>query len=178
MNFPRAFVVLLIAAVFLSTGCGKKEEAATGLQVEVKQMEPIRFCYIDNVGPYDQLGDKFAEIGAMMAQHQLGGHLVALFFDDPEVVTADQLRSQIGTQVPADFKIPEGYKVKEIAAGSFATAAFQGPYEQIANEYKKVFRWISQNDYQIAGPLMEVYLKGGPGVPPEEYLTEVRVRVM
>lgn len=178
MNFPRAFVVLLIAAVFLSTGCGKKEEAATGMDVGVKQMEPIRFCYIDNVGPYDQIGAKFAQIGAMMAEHQVSGHVLALFFDDPQVVSAEQLRSQIGTQVPDDFKIPEGYKVKEIAAGSFATATFQGPYEQIADDYRKIFRWINQNDYQIAGPLMEVYLKGGPGVPPEEYLTEVRIRVM
>jgi len=49
----------------------------------------------------------------------------------------------------------------------------KGPYEKIVQEYKKIFVWAGKNDYQIAGPLMEIYLKGGPEVPPEEYLTEV-----
>jgi AraC family transcriptional regulator len=177
MNFSRTFVVLLIAAVFLSTGCGKKKEAATGLDIEVKQVEPIRFCYIDNVGPYDQIGDKFAQIGAMMAQHQVSGHVIGLFFDDPARVAPEECRSQLGIQVPEEFAAPEGYQIKEIPGGSFATVTMTGPYERIAKEYKSIFAWIGKHNYQIAGPFMEIYLKGGPDVPPQEYLTEVRVMV-
>ena len=54
----------------------------------------------------------------------------------------------------------------------------KGPYEEIAEDYKKIFIWANKNDYRITGPLMEIYLKGGPEVPPEEYLTEVRLPIM
>jgi len=173
MNFSKWPVVLLIGVLFLLTGCGKKEEAVTGLDIKVKETPPISFCYVENVGPYDAIGARFAEIADLAEAHQLRGNVIGVFFSDPEKVPAEELRCELGIEVPAEFEAPEGFKLREIPARTVACSIMKGPYEKIVQEYKKIFVWAGKNDYQIAGPLMEIYLKGGPEVPPEEYLTEV-----
>ena len=124
------------------------------------------------------VGERFTEIGAMAAEHQLSGNIIGVFFSDPEKVPAEQLRCELGIQVPPEFEAPEGFKVREIQARTVAYTVLKGPYEEIAEDYKKIFIWVDKNDYRIAGPLMEIYLKGGPEVPADEYLTEVRLPIM
>jgi effector-binding domain-containing protein len=179
MNFSRLFAVFLVGGLLLTIGCGrKKETGAVGLDINVKETPSIRFVYLENVGPYDAIGERCAEIGAMAAKQQLSGNIIGVFFSDPEKVPAEELRCELGMEVPAEFQAPEGFKEREIQARTVAYTVLKGPYEQIAKEYKKMFLWIKRNDYRVAGPVTEVYLKGGPGVPPEECLTEVRIPVM
>lgn len=179
MNSFRLLAVLSIALLFLTIGCGSKKEAGTvGLDINVKETSSIRFAYLENVGPYDAIGERFTEIGAMAAQQQLSGNIIGVFFSDPEKVPAEQLRCELGIQVPPEFEAPEGFKVREIQARTVACTVLKGPYEEIAEDYKKILIWVGKNDYRIAGPLMEIYLKGGPEVPPEECLTEIRIPIM
>lgn len=124
------------------------------------------------------VGERFTEIGAMAAQQQLSGNIIGVFFSDPEKVPAEQLRCELGIQVPPEFEAPEGFKVREIQVQTVAYTVLKGPYEEIAEDYRKMFLWMKKNGYRVAGPALEIYLKGGPEVPPEECLTEIRIPVM
>jgi len=179
MNSFRLLAVLSIGLLLLTISCGGKKETGTvGLDINVKETSSIRFAYLENVGPYDAIGERFTEIGAMAAQQQLSGNIIGVFFSDPEKVPAEQLRCELGIQVPPEFEAPEGFKVREIQARTVAYTVLKGPYEEISEDYKKILIWVNKNDYRIAGPLMEIYLKGGPEVPAGEYLTEVRLPIM
>ncbi|MFQ5869879.1 MAG: GyrI-like domain-containing protein [Candidatus Zixiibacteriota bacterium] len=179
MNISKLFAIFLVAVLLLTISCGGKKETGTvGLDINVKETSSIRFAYLENVGPYDAIGERFTEIGAMAAQQQLSGNVIGVFFSDPEKVPAEQLRCELGIQVPPEFEAPEGFKVREIQARTVAYTVLKGPYEEIAEDYKKIFIWVDKNDYRIEGPALEIYLKGGPEGPPQEYLTEVRIPVM
>ena len=179
MNSFRLLAVLSIGLLLLTISCGGKKETGTvGLDINVKETSSIRFAYLENVGPYDAIGERFTEIGAMAAQQQLSGNIIGVFFSDPEKVPAEQLRCELGIQVPPEFEAPEGFKVRQIPGRTVAYTVLKGPYEEISEDYKKILIWVNKNDYRTAGPLMEISLKGGPEVPADEYLTEVRLPIM
>jgi len=179
MNSFRLLAVLSIALLFLTIGCGGKKETGTvGLDINVKETSSIRFAYLENVGPYDAIGERFTEIGAMAAEHQLSGKFMGVFFDDPDKVQAEQLRCQLGIEIPSDFEVPETYNVREIPGRTVACAVVKGPYEETAEDYRKMFLWMKKNGYRVAGPALEIYIVGGLEVPPEECLTEIRIPVM
>ena len=179
MNFSRLFAIFLVAALLLTISCGGKKETGTvGLDINVKETSAIRFAYLENVGPYDQAGQKFTEIGDMAAKHQLSGKFMGVFFDDPDKVPAEELRCQLGIEVPSDFEVPETYEVREIPGRTVACAVVKGPYEETAEDYRKMFMWLKKNGYRVAGPALEIYIVGGPEVAPEQCLTEIRIPVI
>ena len=92
----------------------------------------------------------------------------------------DKLESKrliIRPLVPEDFEAEPPFKVKELPPQKVVFAVLKGPYDQIAEEYDRIMAWIQENGYEIVGPVTEIYLKGGQGVPESEFLTEVQFRI-
>ena len=122
MNISKLFAIFLVAVLLLTISCrGKKEAGTVGLDINVKETSSIRFAYLQNVGPYDAIGERFTEIGAMAAQQQLSGDIIGVFFSDPEKVPAEELRCELGIQVPPEFEAPEGFKVRRFSPGPLLT---------------------------------------------------------
>ena len=59
-----------------------------------------------------------------------------------------------------------------------ATVVLRGDFRRIVRRYPEIFEWIAENGYEVAGPLIEVYLVT-PDVEssPAGYRTEVHVPV-
>jgi len=167
--FLSFFFVLLIT-------CAEKEEkkAEPQLEIKVKTTEKVRFLYLENMGSYAQLGPVFGQVMQYSMGKGISGMLMGIFYDDPASVPEESLRCEIGIPVPEDFEPDSPFKVKEIPSQQVAYAVLKGPYDQIAQEYGKIMAWAEEQGYVIVGPVVEVYLKGGEGVPESEYLTEVR----
>lgn len=63
----------------------------------------------------------------------------------------------------------------EIAGGLHAYSTLAGPYDSDAFTaiYAGIMQWIEENGYHVASSPFDVYVKGGPEVDPQDYLTEV-----
>jgi AraC family transcriptional regulator len=123
------------------------------------------------------MGDVFAQLGQYSAGTNFTGEVVGIYYDDPASVPADELRSQVGIVVPEGTVADSGYQVQEIPGQKVVYAILKGPYPEIAKEYPYMIRWIVEQGYHVAGPVMELYLEAGPDVPPEQLVTEVRIPI-
>jgi AraC family transcriptional regulator len=158
-------------------GCEKEMEQEKSYQIMIKTTEKMTIVYLEHMGPYDQMGELFAQLGKYGAQKQLAGQILGIYYDDPQVVPPTSLRSELGMIVTEGFEPDSGYKVKELPGQKVAYAVLKGPYAEIANEYPYIYKWIEEKGYKPAGPLREIYLKAGPDVPSDQLLTEVQIPI-
>lgn len=70
-----------------------------------------------------------------------------------------------------------GVVIKKIEPATVAFIACKGPYSQMAEVFPKLFWWIQDKGYFIAGPPSGVYFNNPVDTPPEELLWEVRCPV-
>jgi len=168
--------LILILGIFVLTqvGCEKKAEEKKPYEILTKTTERVAICYLEHVGPYDQMGSLFSQLGGYAAGKQLTGEMVGIYYDDPATVPAENLRSEIGIVVPDGFMPDSGYGVQEVPAQKVVYAILKGPYAEIAKEYPYIMEWMEKKGYKITGPVMEIYLEADPDVPPEQLVTEVR----
>lgn len=179
MKIQKVSLFFLFFLLVLVMACAKKEEkkAEPELQIKVKTTEKIRFLYLENAGSYAELGPVFGQLMQYSMGKGISGMPMGIFYDDPFVVPEESLRCEIGIPVSEDFEPDPPFKVKEIPSQEVAYAVFKGPYDQIAKEYGKIRAWAQEQGYTVVGPVMEIYLEGGEGVPESEFVTEVRFPV-
>jgi len=80
--------------------------------------------------------------------------------------------------MPADAAVAAPLLKGECKATKMAVYLYVGPYEKVGDAYGKVFQFIEQNGYKMAGPAMEKYLDMNPqAVKPEDLKTEINVPV-
>jgi AraC family transcriptional regulator len=168
-------VLILGTLIFLQVGCEKKVDEKKPFEILTKSTEKMTIIYLDHAGPYDQTGPVFGQVAGYAAKNELTGQIVGIYYDDPAAVAPENLRCEIGIVVPEGTMPDSGFGIQEIPARKVAYATLKGAYDKIAEDYPYMFEWIERKGYKVAGPLMEVYLKGGPDVPPEELITEVRI---
>ncbi len=180
----RIFQSILVLGffIFAHTGCEKKVEEKKveekkGYQILTKSIDKMTIVYVEHVGPYEQLGPLFGQLAVYAGQKGLEFNMVGLYYDDPATVPAESLRCELGIQVDEGFEPDSGYLVKEIPPHKVVYAVMRGAYDRIAMEYPTIMKWMGEKGLKIAGPITEIYLEGGPDVPPEQLVTEVRFPV-
>ena len=162
--------------VFAQMGCQRKTEEKK-YEILTKTMDKMTIAYVERVGSYDQLEPILGQLAAYAQKKGLTGNMVGLYYDDPDVIPEESLRCELGIQVKEGFKPDSGYLVKEIPAHHVVYAIMRGPYEKIALEYPNIRKWMEEKRYKMSGPVTEIYLEGGPSVPPEQFVTEVQFPV-
>jgi AraC family transcriptional regulator len=176
-TFEAALIILVtIAFTITQTGCGKRVEKKP-YDILIKNTEKMTIVYLEHTGSYDQMESVFGQLGGYAAQNGIAGNMVGIFYDDPSVIRAESLRSEIGFVIPDGFMPDSGYGIQTIPARKVVYAILKGPYDKIAGEYDYIKEWIAKKGYKMNGAVTEIYLEGGPNVPPEQYVTEVQFPV-
>jgi len=152
----------------------KEEKAKGDEEFKIKTTERLKMVYFENIGPYWELGPAFGKLGAYAMSKGIEGKVLGVFYDDPSKMPEESLRCEIGMEVSEDFLPDSGYMVKELKPHLVAYAILKGPYAEIAQRYPEIKSWAVKKGYQIVGPVTEIYIKAGPGIPESELLTEVQ----
>lgn len=140
-------------------------------------------AYISMRGPYDQISTTFGRLYGWIGRkgYVPSAPPVGVYFNTPgEAPDEDlqwELRGPIAGDVPSSDPDEQGVGVKRLEALQVASAMHRGPFDQVRKTYQALVAWITENDYQIAGPCEEVYLSDASQVPPEQLLTEIRFPV-
>ena len=150
-------------------------------EVVLKKIDPIQVIAIrDTLPGFDSfgklLGELFGELGGMGIAP--AGPPIALYYDQEhkESDVDVEVAAPIGGEVP---QLSGRARQRELPAeGKMASLMHCGSYEDFNQAYKALMAWVDANDYQMSGPIREIYLRGPEsGSDPSEYMTEIQMPV-
>ncbi|HEV7990718.1 MAG TPA: AraC family transcriptional regulator [Gemmatimonadaceae bacterium] len=158
-----------------------RESGGRTMQVSIAKYPELRVGTVRHVGPYLQINEAFATLGALAQPARLfeqpGAMMVALFHDDPDSVPADQLRSDAAVVVAPDTPLPDGLTEQRIPAGEYASTMHVGPYTGLGDSWARFMgEWLPASGRRMNGGVSyEVYLNTPMDTPPEKLRTEIRI---
>jgi AraC family transcriptional regulator len=152
----------------------------SGQEVVIQDTAPFTYAYLECSGSYAQIP---AKIGAFMQSFfQQGlaplGNFFGMYLNSPAQVKEEELQWRLGFPVAAEAAVAAPLLKGECQATQIAVYLHVGPYDKVSDAYAKIFAFIDQNGYKVAGPCIEKYLDMNPmAVKPEELRTEINVPV-
>jgi AraC family transcriptional regulator len=101
--------------------------------------------------------------------------MVALYYDDAELVPAAELRADAGVVVRDGTVVPAGLHLVCIPAGVYASTLHQGPYDRLADAWTRFMGgWLVSSGHSLGGgPCYERYLNTPMNAAPNELRTEL-----
>ena len=156
------------------------ESGGASMEVEIKQLDPMRVAFMRHVGPYHECGPVWdAFLTEMGAQGWLGCEpmLIGICHDDPAVTPDARIRYDACLPVDGSFE-PEGaIGVQTISGGRYAVTTHLGPYDKFDETYAKLCgQWIPRNGHVFrSAPSFQVYLNDPDSTELEDLLTDIYV---
>lgn len=184
-NIVRAAAVLMVAAVIVGCGGGEQQPAKTEAPAQpvfvaqTMTVPAMKVASIAKIGPYGDVGKSVSDLMAIVQTEKLAasGMPFGLYFDNPTKVKPESTRYEVCIQVAptaknkADGKT--GFAVKDAPEMMVAATEYMGPYDQVAPTYEKLYKWIGENKYEAAGPMIEWYLSDPSKVKPESLMAKI-----
>ncbi len=169
---PRARLQICALLLLLICPVGRGEEPAPP-SIELEDLPETEVICKIQIGPYWRLGQAYAEIGAVIAEHANAGPMFGRYLDDPQKVEAAELRTEVGFFVEGEMDLPPGFRRRTIAAHQAATLVVEGPYGMAARYHRRVFDWVDEHGYAPAGEIMEIFPRPTGSRP----ITEIRLPI-
>jgi len=149
-------------------------------EITIVDVNPQLVAGIKKTGQYKLIAELLPKV------YEYAGSKGAKFTGSPvflcHEITADNAMeadkkgtANIEVAAPIASNIPETDEITcyTLPGGKMAKTMHKGPYQDCGPTYKKLYKWLEQNNKKITGPTREVYLNDPREVAPEEILTEI-----
>jgi AraC family transcriptional regulator len=153
-------------------------EGESTMQVTIESMPEMRVATLRHIGPYQRISETFARLGEIVGPARLfegPPTMLAIFYDDPEVVPAKDLRSDAGLVVGESVRLPAGLEERRLSAGRYATFTHRGSYEGLGDAWARFMgEWLPRSGERAAsGPSYEIYRNHPGQVSTEDLRTDL-----
>ncbi len=158
-------------------------EGETSMEARIEKVDPRTVVALRHVGPYYLIGEKFGQVAGWGARHQVPyGEAIGIWYDNPEVVPAAELRSDACLTVPDGFALPPDdleLRITKVEGGEYAVATHMGSYEGLGDAWARFYgQAIPALGRELAEtPSFEMYMNDCSKVPIEEVRTDLFVRL-
>lgn len=120
--------------------------------------EPYQVAYLLNVGPYNDVDEKFEEVAAILEKANIEAKTPFLMILDDNNVHEGQRRSKVGYLVSKrDYisgpLIKETLPIREVLIATFDGGAMMGSYKG----YEAMKDWAKNYGYTLSLPAIEFY---------------------
>ena len=154
------------------------EEESAVYDVEIRTVQPIRLAALRHQGAYMEIGSTFERLYAWGIGRGLlspGTRNFGLYYDDPESVPVDKLRSDATFAIGDGVKVDGEVRAITLAGGRYAVIQHQGPYAELERAYRWLYSdWLPQSGQEADDrPCFEEYLNDCRVLPPAQWLTAV-----
>jgi AraC family transcriptional regulator len=152
-------------------------------KIEVKKAGEMQAACIFHAGAVAAIGDDMGRLIAdaiewvMKGGLQMSGPPFAVYYSSPEEMARGGMQFEVGIPFVGEAQAEGKIQIKTFPAQKVLAAIHKGPYNQIAPVYAALMEYATQNDYDLAGAPMEIYLTNPMEVPESDLLTEVRFPV-
>lgn len=150
------------------------------MNVEEKRMNDTQVAFIRYRGPYDMIPELMEEVvnWVMKKNLKMTGMIYGAYFNRPDDVPPEELFYEIGASFEGNAKDEGNVQVKVIPEHTVISTMHKGPYDHVGPVIEGLAKYAVENNYDIIGPVTEVYLNDPNEVGPEELLTEVQFPVI
>lgn len=153
-------------------------KAKAMFDVTLKTIEPIDLIGVPHRGSYMQIGKAFETLFGTLHARGLAKsnmRMIGVYFDDPDIVPADELRSIACVTSGADIAADPPFERRRIDGGEYAVLRHKGPYADMHKAYQWLYgEWLPVSGRQLRDALMfEDYLNNPRDTPPTGLLTDI-----
>jgi len=157
-----------------------RTQDAEGFPVAIEKLATVRCASVAHAGSYMQIdqamGRLFSELAArkVMTPDQ---KMIGVFFDDPDLVPVDELRSRACSPVADDVAVSVPLQETILRGGLYARLRYRGPYADMKGAYRWLLGiWLPQSGYEPDdAPVFEAYLNNPQHVAVTELLTDIHM---
>ena len=158
-------------------------EILTMHPIETRTQSDRKLAAVPHKGPYSEINRAFQTLSTTMAQRGLfgyAGHMVGVFYDDPQSVPPADLRSHAGFEISGKPSIEPPLETVTLAGGRHAVLTYTGPYAGLPAAYDQLFAvWLPASGQEPADiPMFEVYLNSPMDTAPDKLVTEIYLAMM
>lgn len=110
------------------------------MQVDIVNLPHQRLATLFHQGPYNRISEAFAKLGSIAGPAGLFGPdaaMLALYYDDPETTSPEELRSDAGVTVPKDKVLPATLIEKSLPAGRYARTMHNDSYALLGDSWAR-----------------------------------------
>ena len=127
----------------------------------------------------DDMGRLLGEVieWVMKGGLQMAGPPFAVYYSSPEDMARGEMEFDVGIPFIGEAQGEGKIQIKTFPAHEVLSAIHKGTYNQIAPVYAALMEHATQNDYDVTGAPMELYLTNPMEVAESDLLTEVRFPV-
>jgi AraC family transcriptional regulator len=179
-----AFAVASGPMVWAGVAESEKAPPEAPVKIHLKHTEPRTVATMRHQGSFEHIP---GVIGNMMAEITKGDHLVAgpvmiAYYNDPAQVPEGEYLWEVWIPVvrPGIFGRAEndalGFRYLDTMFAAYIYHV--GPYETVGDSYNLLFEWAARNEYEMAGPPVEVYWSDSAQTPKEKLVTEIWLPVL
>ncbi len=183
-NIARAAAALMVAAVIIGCGGGQQpakteKPAEPAFVAQAINLPAMKVASIAKMGPYSDAGKAISDLMASVQQEKLTvkGPPYGMYFDNPATVKPESTRYEVCVPVDSASKNSAekktGFAVRDAPQMTVAVTDHMGPYDQVAPTYEKLHKWIAENKFEPAGPMIEWYLSDPSRVSPESLQAKI-----
>lgn len=157
------------------------EESENMYPISVKEIEGFKAAGVCHMGPYQQIGKAFKNLGSLLMANSLLPHVSTLFViyhDAPESKPSSEFRSHVAVSIKEGF--PEDLDTLDyfdVSGGKYAVLEHKGPYSTLKTAYEWLYgKWLPQSGEEPRDmPPLEVYINDPRETPSEEIRTDIRL---
>jgi AraC family transcriptional regulator len=148
------------------------------MALDIRTVSPKRLAAVRHVGPYNQVGPAFRELGKIAGPAGLfgfpGAMMVGVYHDDPRTTPSDQLRASAGLVVPDSATIPAGLIEERLEPGTFAVYLHAGSYAGLPDAWRRASASVAESGRTLRRAASYEFYLNDPGQVPESALkTEI-----
>ncbi|RYG44768.1 hypothetical protein EON79_14205 [bacterium] len=150
------------------------------MDVQVVQLDRLRIVMLRHVGPYEGLASAFDRLFEWVEANDVPvQRTIGIYYDNPEFVPADRLKSAACAEIPIDYIMRNrgglDIELGDIAAGPYAVTRYVGPYENMEPAWAEFTKHIEGRLMREISdkPAFEVYVNDVSDTPPAQLITEL-----
>lgn len=155
---------------------------ATGFPVEIVTLPVMHCASVPHRGSYMQISRAFERLFATAAPAGLvsrRSRMIGVYYDDPDAVAIDELRSAACIAIAEGATLPAGLEVIDTRGGAFARLSYRGPYADMRDAYRWLMGvWLPASGHEAAdGPMLEEYLNSPADTAPPDLRTDIHLPI-
>ncbi len=136
------------------------------MEAKTDILEPMKVLSVKHTGPYFNIGAAFEKLSAFVKEQNIevsDARWLGIYFDDPESVPEEELRSEACVTIKKNIELPEDsdVSIRDIPGGLYAITRHTGSYKNLGKSWGELYgSWIPQNGFKpLNTPCFEIYIK-------------------
>lgn len=148
--------------------------------VSIETLAPIRCASIAHIGSYMQIDHAMGRLFTALATQDIMApdqRMLAIFYDDPDLVPVENLHSRACSPVAHDVALVPPIEEAVVRGGLYARLRYRGPYADMKGAYRWLLGvWLPQSGHEPDdAPMVEAYLNSPREVAPTELITDIHL---